>query len=81
MVLLTNFCVKQPFITWRDTEKSKSQHGASHYQTEEHPKYHISTWNDDQIIFMPKKTHNQHVETFFSSKPQAADQLIQEKYS
>ena len=30
---------------------------------------------------MPKKTHNKHVETFFSSKPQAANQLIQEKYS
>ena len=24
MVLLTNFCVKQPFITWRDTEKASS---------------------------------------------------------
>ena len=44
------------------------------------PQDHISTWNYDQINFMPKKAHK-HVETFFSPKPQAANQLIREKYT
>ena len=30
---------------------------------------------------MPKKTHSKHFKSFLSPKPQAANQLIREKYT